>query len=342
MTEQIYDLITIGGGPAGLICAITGATGIPINSSGLFSSLIIEEGEIGNFAKYGKLRVTHKWFFMGHKVMNFLAIDAKEAGVQIIEHEKVIEVNLKSDIKTIKTNKDIYKGKKIAICTGFFPHGNLVKFTKNIRVMFSPIELEATFLPEEKDIKILILGGGHGTAELALKLKSLRPDIKISVIMEEKLNPEVENKYEGLKIHYGSVRVKKESSNNVECILLDEAGNEVNTGEYRKMLVDYNSYTMKTKVTDFLKDSGIILKEGYIKADNNGNTGICGVVAAGNIVTPVSGVITALSTGFTAGLNLYTQLYQEKYNKTPLLFPWLPIGDPLKHPLGMEEKVDWA
>jgi thioredoxin reductase len=86
-------------------------------------------------------------------------------------------------------------------------------------------------------------------------------------------------------------------------------------------------------VTDFLKDRGVMLKEGYIKVDNEGNTGIPGVVAAGNIVTPVSGVITALSTGFTAGLNLHTQLYREKFNEPPLLFPWLPMGDPSRHPL---------
>jgi len=385
--SDIYDVITIGGGPAGLICAITAVTGIPIYTSGSFKGLVIEESEIGAFAKYGKLRVTHRWFFMGHKVMDFLMIDAKEAGLVLLEHEKVIDVDLKSDIKTVETDKGVYKGKKVAICTGFFPHGNMSKYMKYVRVMFSPIELEATFLPE--GAHIAILGCSFDTAELALKLKDIRPDINSLVIIGDKL--EYNEKYKDLSIHYGTMKINGEIDEALDITLVDLSGKEIeskghsrgfsrelcgagkydiilNAGQelsqgrargatsvegqgsgkkpatssrgsrihrkhYTNILVDYNSYTLKTGVTDFLKDRGVMLKEGYIKVDNEGNTGIPGVVAAGNIVTPVSGVITALSTGFTAGLNLHTQLYREKFNEPPLLFPWLPMGDPSRHPL---------
>jgi len=330
--SDIYDVITIGGGPAGLICAITAVTGIPIYPSGKFKGLVIEESEIGAFAKYGKLRVTHRWFFMGHKVMDFLKTDALEAGLVLQEHEKVINVDLKSDIKTVETDRGLYKSRNVAICTGFFPHGNMSKYTKYIRVMFSPVELEATFLPPEAHIAIL--GCSAETAELALKLKEIRSDVKSLVIIEDKLTEEEAEKYKTLNIHCGSMKINGEKDDKtLEITLADMAGKEIEKKHYENILVDYNSYTMKTGVTDFLKDRGIILKKGYIKVDSEGNTGIPGVVAAGNIVTPVSGVVTALSTGFTAGLNLHTRLHREYFNEPPLLFPWLPMGDPSRHPL---------
>jgi hypothetical protein len=99
------------------------------------------------------------------------------------------------------------------------------------------------------------------------------------------------------------------------------------------LLVDYDAYTLSTQVTDFLEGTGVTRRGGYIVADRSGDTGVDGVVAAGNIVTPVSGVLTALDTGFHAGLTVYDRLHREKFGEPALVFPWLPRTGLGAHPL---------
>lgn len=340
--KQEYDVITIGSGPSGLICAITAVMGIPIQRSPLFSGLILEKREVGSFARYGKLRITPNWHLMGYDVINHLMNDVYAAGIKVITHEEVVQTDLGHDVKMIKTDRNTYYCKKLAICTGFFPYGHLTANLNHMRVMFSPIETEAYYIPKEKGYSVAVMGGEYGTVDTAKKLKSLRPDLDISVIItdpgkESMISKEPEQDFSKDKLFRGTVKVKKEMDDKIILNIYrqDKKGKEKKYSKWggRYVLINYNSFIHNTEVTSFLNDPGITLHNGYIKVDIQGNTGVPGVVAAGNIVTPVSGVVTALSTGFTAGLNLNQQLHEELHNKKPLHFPWLALDDPGDHPL---------
>jgi thioredoxin reductase len=342
--KKEYDIIVIGSGPSGLMCGITAVMGIPIQRAPLFSGLILEKEEVGSFARFGKLRITPNWHLMGYDVINYLMRDVYAAGLEVKTKEMVIRIDLDQSVKMVKTDKYTYYCKKVAICTGFFPYGYLSGNLKHIRVMFSPIETEVYYIPAEKGYSVAVMGGEHGTAETAVKLKSLRPDLDISLIITGPGNDrissgELEREHGFLKgkVFTGSIKLIKEQGNIIGLRMYrqDKKGKGKKCGEWtgRYILINYNSYIYNTETTSFLDNSGITLHNGYIKADIQGNTGVPGVVAAGNIVTPVSGVITALSTGFTAGLNLNKQLYEELYHKKPLHFPWLALNDPGKHPL---------
>ncbi|MBN2532868.1 MAG: NAD(P)/FAD-dependent oxidoreductase [Spirochaetales bacterium] len=335
-----YDVITIGSGPSGLICAITAVMGIPIQQTPLFTGLILEKNEVGSFVRFGRLRITPKWHLMGNDVLNYLMKDVHDAGIVVKTKEEVIQTDLKQAVKMVKTDKNTYYCKKLAVCTGFFPYGHLAGNWKHIRVMFSPIETEVYYIPEETGYSVAVMGGKHGTVDTAVKLKALRPDLDISVIITDpgkEVLPIKEHGFLKGKLFRGTVKVKKEKNNTImlDIFKQDKKGKERKCGEWagRYILVNYDSYIHHTQTTSFLNDPGITLHNGYIKVDIQGNTGVPGVVAAGNIATPVSGVVTALSTGFTAGLNLNQQLHQELHNKKPLHFPWLSMDDPDDHPL---------
>ena len=333
MGQQDYDLITIGGGPSGLMCAMTAVTGIPINPPRHFSGLVLDSHEIGQFAKYGKLRLTHQWSYHGGRLVQFLRKEAEASKLRMGEHERVVGADLSGEFKLVETTRNTYRARKVALCTGFFPHGHLMVFQKLVRVVFSPASLEARILPKERGASVAVLGGGRETLDFVQELRRARPGIDFHVVLEHGGGPEEFPAEEGLKFHFGSLEVLKEDRRRVFLQLLGRDGRKGTGMKSDFLLVDYNSYTLRTRVTDFLEGTGIDRKGGYIVADHRGRTGLPGVMAAGNIMTSVSGVLTALDTGFAAGLSVYEELHEEQFGTKPLVFPWLPRSGWNSHPL---------
>ena len=333
MKNDLYDIIVIGGGPAGLMCAVTAVGGVPINPPRDLRCLVLDRFEIGQFAKYGKLRLTHLWHLQGNEVIASLREEALKAGVELAENREVVAVDLAGKEKTVKTKRGSFRSRKVAICTGFFPHGDLMPFASKIRVMFSPPELEHRALPAGTGYTVAVLGRGPGTLPLARRLKELRPDLHYFVAIEGAAGPNEQADGGALEVHGGSAEVWRETVDGLKLVLRDSDGRKTGTKACRFLLVDYNSYTLSTDVTRFLSGQQLQVKKGYLMVDEHGNTSLPGVVAAGNIVTPVSGALTALSTGFTAGLNLFSQIYAERHGKAPFLYPWLPMEGLTSHPL---------
>ena len=142
-TEHLWDLVTIGGGPAGLICSITAMSGVPIDPPRHFSALVLDKGEIGQFAKYGKLRITHRWHWMGDELIGRLVDEAERSGIELREGERVVGVELDREPKLVRTARATYRARSVALCPGFFPHGELMRFPRGVRPIFSPPGLEA-------------------------------------------------------------------------------------------------------------------------------------------------------------------------------------------------------
>ncbi len=340
MKDAPWDLITIGGGPAGLMCSITAVSGIPIDPPRHFSALVLDRGRIGQFARFGKLRLTYRWHFMGDHLIASLQQEAQGAGVKLREGEEVVEVELAGDVKLIRTTKSEYRARCIAICTGFFPHGDLLEHGDSVRPVFSPADLEASVIAADAGEQLLVLGGGRSTIAFAKELATLRQDLEVIVVVENEGSELTLALDAGLEAHHGRLRVARASREGLEVELLTMQGRRIGKRSCRMLLIDYNSYTTETAVTDFLQGSGLERRGGYVVTDSLGGTGIPGVVAAGNVVTPVSGALTALSTGFTAGLSAHRYLFERHFGRSPDFFPWLPREGLEAHPLAEGRAIE--
>jgi thioredoxin reductase len=341
MSSDLWDLITIGAGPAGLMCAVTAASGVPIEPPRPGRMLVVDKGAVGQFARFGKLRLTHRWHLMGDALVRNLEAEARVAGIRLHEHEAVVGVDLAGETKLVETTKGAYRTRALALCPGFFPHGGWMRHGDGVRPVFSPASLEARVLGPRPDERLVVVGGGPSTPRFAADLAAARPEAAVTVVVEDEDGTVdlTAAAAAGLDARRGRVEVVDARRGAVTLAFTAPGGAPV---ELRGsiLLVDYNSYTTATEVTSFLAATPLERRAGYLVTDPQGRTSVPGVVAAGNVTTAVSGALTALSTGFVAGIAIHLWL-AEQGGTAPELFPWLPREGLAAHPLAGGRLPGW-
>ena len=161
--DKIYDLLVIGGGPAGL------TTGIYAGRAKL-NTLIIEKEELG-----GQVNKTFEVSnYPGHrnsngpKIMGEMKSQAEDFGVNFMMAD-VLEVELEGDVKTLKTNKGDVKGRAVVIATGATPRKLGFKGENEFtgRGVAYCATCDGQFF---EGLEVIVIGGGYAAAEEAIFL----------------------------------------------------------------------------------------------------------------------------------------------------------------------------
>ncbi len=115
MTEktEVYDLIILGAGPAGLSAGLYG-------SRGNLKTLVLEKGIVG-----GQLQITEEVenypgmdHMTGPQISDAMEEQTRRFGCEIITNCDVTDVDFKSQPKVITTSQGIFKAKTVIIATG--------------------------------------------------------------------------------------------------------------------------------------------------------------------------------------------------------------------------------
>lgn len=174
--EKIYDLLIIGGGPAGL------STGIYAGRAKM-STLIIEKGELGGqvtktyeISNYPGAKDSN-----GPKLMAEMREQAEDFGVNFKSAE-VLEVNLEGDVKILKTDKGEIKGRAVVIATGASPRTLGFSGEKEFtgRGVAYCSTCDGQFF---EGLEVFVVGAGFAAAEEAMFLT--RFATKVTVIARE-------------------------------------------------------------------------------------------------------------------------------------------------------------
>ena len=124
---MVYDLIIIGGGPAGI------SAGIYAGRARL-KTLIIEKENVG-----GQIRTTHEMVnypgilqTTGSQYMETLRKQALDFNVKFKEDE-VVDLNLDNDIKIIKTNKEEIQARSVILQQVHHQENSDLRVKKNLQ-----------------------------------------------------------------------------------------------------------------------------------------------------------------------------------------------------------------
>lgn len=196
--EKIFDVVIIGGGPAGLTAGI-------YSSRAKLSTVILNEGSYGGqvvmtneVANYPGVELTN-----GYLLANTMKKQAKDFGCKLLSNIKITNYDIKSQIKTLTLDDGrIIKGKSVIFATGGRPRYLNVPGEDTFKG--SGVSYCATcdgdfFSGKE----IIVVGGGNSALEEAGTLTNYATKVTIvhqfdhfqafpAVIEEAKANPKIE------------------------------------------------------------------------------------------------------------------------------------------------------
>ncbi len=300
---KIYDVVIIGGGPAGL-------------SAGLYAgrarlnALLIEKEKDG-----GQIVITSE-------IENYPGCLPEESGSSLVQRmtkqvekfgiERVSDcigaVDFSGDIKVLKGKNKEYRTKAVIIATGAFPKpigcpGERELIGKGVSYCAT---CDGNFF---EDFDIYVVGGGDTAVEEALYLTKFgrkvtiihrRDELRAAKSIQEKA-------FENSKIDFMWDSVVKEINGDgmVESMSVEN----VKTGEVTEIIANeddgtfgifgFIGYLPQSKCFEGILD----MEYGYIKTNENMETNIPGVFAAGDIrVKSLRQVVTACADGAIAAV----------------------------------------
>lgn len=317
--DSMYDVVIVGGGPAGLTAALYLARAcyrVVVLEKERFGGQITITSEVVNFPGVFKTS--------GKALTDTMRKQAESFGAEFLL-DKVTGLELKGDIKTIKTPSRELKAYGVLIATG--AHPRKIGFAGEDEFQGRGVAYCATCDGEFfTDKEVFVIGGGFAAAEESVFLTKYAK--KVNVILrkddfscakatadEAKNNP---------KIHMIPNTILEEVSG--DSALTRVKYTNIKTGQttIREAEAGDNfgvfSFAGYVPATDFIKGLIDLDENGYIICDRNLKTGIEGVYAAGDVcVKHLRQVVTATGDGALAATELerYASAMHEKLGIIP-------------------------
>ncbi|PWL45850.1 MAG: thioredoxin-disulfide reductase [Clostridiales bacterium] len=303
----MYDILTIGGGPAGLTAAIYGAR------AGL-SVAVVEKAVPG-----GQITSTHQLenypgFAQGISGAEFsqqLLEQAKRVGAQVLTDE-ILSLQLEGKVKKAEGKAGSYQAKTMILALGAAPRKLEIpgeqQFT-GMGVSYCATCDGAFF----KGLRVAVIGGGDTAFEDARYLSDLAAEVYLvhrrDTFRAQQYLVEKAKAKENIHFIKQAVPVEICGGMDLEYIVLQD----VQTGKRQELAVEGVFAAVGQKPNTELVQGKIALDAaGYIEADENTRTNIPGIFAAGDVRKKrLRQVVTAAADGAVAAMEAYHTILEE-------------------------------
>ena len=310
--ENLYDVIVVGGGPAGLTAALYLARA-------KYRVLVLEKEQFG-----GQISITHEVVnypgiakTSGKALTDTIQQQAESFGAEFMLAE-AIGFDLSGDIKTVRTNQGEHRCFGILLATGAHPRSvgfKGVEDHKGRGVAYCATCDGEFFTGKE----IFVVGGGYAAAEESVFLTKFARHVTILVRKDDfscaaSVADQAKN-HEKITVLTNTVMEEVSGENGLTYARYKNTA----TGE----VAEYKSkepfgvfvFAGYAPATEILKGIVELNEQGYIVTDASQKTSAAGVYAAGDVcIKPLRQVVTATSDGALAATELekYVAAMQRK------------------------------
>lgn len=318
--DRLYDVIIVGGGPAGLTAAIYLARA-------KYRVLVIEKEQFG-----GQITITHE-------VVNYPGIgkisgkDLTEAmykqadffGAEFLFAE-VLDIELSGDIKTVYTSRGELYCFGILLATGARPR--TVGFKGEEEYKGRGVAYCATCDGEFfTDKEVFVVGGGYAAAEESVFLTKFARHVTI-LIREDDFTcaaavADDARNHEKISVLTNTVVEEVSGEKGLNYIRYKN----ISTGKVTEYHCEDNDtfgvfvFVGYAPATELVKDKASLDEQGYVVTDRSQKTNVEGLYAAGDVcIKPLRQVVTATGDGALAATELekYASYMQTKTENVPI------------------------
>jgi len=285
----MYDVIVVGGGPAGLAAAIHSAV------FGLRTLVLEADEKAGGLATRARGIENYPGFqrkISGLRLMEKMVNQAKKSGVKLQTSEEVINLSLDGKDKVVETRRGKYQCKALILATGDGMNGIGMKWETWLGAGVAYCaECGAPFF---KGKDIIVVGSVQDAAGEALRLTRIAKNVRLV------------NHANMIDI---SVRMRKQLEKRKVGLIEDLAGKEIKGKPASKQLILHHvrgsgTETLKADMVfvvagvkpfvSVLQNAGIRThRQGCIVVDKFERTNIEGVFAAGGCASTVRDIVPA-------------------------------------------------
>ena len=321
-SDDLYDVIVIGGGPAGLTAAIYLSRAkyrVLVLEKEQFGGQITITDEVVNYPGIGKTS--------GKALTDTMRHQAEAFGTEcLLAEAKGIDVN--DEVKTVHTSRGDFYCLGILIATG--AHPRTIGFKGEEEHKGQGVAYCATCDGEFfTDKEIFVVGGGFAAAEESVFLTKFARHVTILIRSDDftcaaSVADKARN-HEKITVITNTVVEEVSGENGLDYIRYKNTKNGEIT-EYRAESGDFFGvfvFAGYSPDTEAVKDIIELDEHGYIITDSELKTNIDGVYAAGDVcIKPLRQVVTATGDGALAATELekYVATVQQKtglYAKQP-------------------------
>lgn len=336
---DLIDLAVIGGGLAGLSCAVR-ARFIKSHGSYPMKTVIFEAApKIGGLASLANIKVTGPGFEIpGKQLVSKLAADVKRYDIPVI-NSRIVKIGRSAasdQLVLTGAGGEVYKARTAAVCSGVRPLANDSDyFGRGVKITFMGYDnvcrTISDCIEKNNENEFLIYGnrfsGNLINFALSALLKKYGPGRKsyfpVFLINEPENrffrdNPALPHKEifkfgRILKYHGGAVLKALDVVNEGKTSRL----------ELRSLLLDYTSFELRPDFNIEMPGENVLrTKDGFLKVDFQMKTALPGIFAAGDITGPYFCAARAISSGIAAAFSAYKVVMKQKGMPNPGLFAY--------------------
>ena len=289
----MYDIIIIGSGPAGLSAAIYAQRAcldtIVIEKNGISGGQVLNTWEVDNYPGFPGVT--------GFELSRQFREHANKLGARVVQDE-VVQVELSGNVKKVVCEEETYEARCVILASG--AHHRTLEVPGEEELRGAGVSYCATcdgaFF---RGRTVAVVGGGDAALEDAIFLARMcekvyivhrRDKLRGAKRLQERLQA-----LENIEFVWNSETVAIEGNAQVEALRL----RQTKTGEERRLDGDGVFIAVGIAPESELYAGQLELDEqGYIRADESGQTSVPGVFAAGDVRTKaLRQILTAASDG---------------------------------------------
>lgn len=309
MEDQLYDVVIIGGGPAGLSAA-------QYSARAKMKTVVVDKSPTAGALAFASLIENYPGLekpVTGTELLDIFRNQALRFGAEYVEAQ-VIGVYLEGEVKEVFTMDRTYQGKTVIIATGSMGRKASIKGEAEFLgkgVSYCAI-CDAAFF---RGKTVCVLGDSEEAVKEAGLLTRFAETVYLVAPMQ-KLKVSDDNptlKIPNLEIILGHSVTSIEGGETVEKVLLKDAEGKESVLELTGVFVYLHG---NKPVIDYLQGTVEVSEEECIATNKMTETSIPGVFSAGDVsCTEVRQVIVAAAQGCLAALSAEKHVFHRKKRK---------------------------